>query len=206
MTRMASALGDTALLLPFSLAFLLYLLAVRRVGLARDFGIALAAALLVTLAAKLAFNACGAQFAELDIRSPSGHAAFAGIVYGVLACAFGAGRSTGIRAVLAVAAAALVGAIGASRVVLRVHSAEEVALGLAIGAAAVALFAILRSRADDPPLSPLIPAIGTALVMLLFLGGSVTFEHAIVRTARHLTGALDICAPPARVTDLRRTL
>jgi len=98
-------------------------------------------ALMLTL--KLVAYAC----APPVLRSPSGHTAAAAIILGGLAVALGAGRD---RAVL-LAAAAGAALIGASRLLLDVHTAPEVALGGLVGIAG----ALGLSRLAGPPASRL---------------------------------------------------
>lgn len=203
MTRI-SALGDTALLLPASLALLAYLAATRRWSLASGFGLALLAGGATTLGAKLLFNACGTEITTLDIISPSGHASFSATVYGSVAIAVSVGRTGFQRASIRIGAVALVAAIAASRVALGWHSVPEVAFGLAVGAAAVSIFGWLHDRAGRPklPLPPL--AVGFAVLLVLVGGRHFTPETHIVRLAREVSSRLDVCGTaPTAQADLR---
>lgn len=190
-----SALGDTAFLLPLLACFCLYLAALRRFGLARDIAVAAALGLGATVASKLVFRACGHEIEGSGLTSPSGHAAFAAIAYGALAYAAGIGRPRAVRAGLAVGATLLVLAVGASRVRPHVHTATEVAAGLALGAAALALLLRRRAGRDARPIPLLPPLAGVALLALLLLGRSLTFEGQIAWTARQLARGLDVCEP-----------
>jgi membrane-associated phospholipid phosphatase len=78
------------------------------------------------------------------VESPSGHAAFGATFYGCLAVLFATGRTIGWRLALYGAAAALVVAIGASRVALEAHTVQEVGVGFFIGAVSIAVFNVLR--------------------------------------------------------------
>ena len=191
--RALSALADAGLLLPAAFALLLYLL-VRRQGLAAlAFAAALGSCGVATIAAKLLFHACGASLTDLDVVSPSGHASFATAFYGSLAILVGTGRVRWQRALLAVSCAVLLAGIGVSRVVLRTHSVAEVVIGLALGAAAVALFAALHARIGRPILHVLPLAAGFLVAVALLGGRSFTLEGGIARTARHLAASLDVC-------------
>ena len=215
-----SALGDSALLMPASLALLAFLAVQRRLGLAMPFAAGLAACGVATLATKLLFNACGQEISGLDLISPSGHASFATLVYGSLALMIGTGRPAWQAGPIALAAAILVAGIGVSRIEADVHSLDEVVFGWGLGAASLALVAVLHARAGRPPLPALavsLPAdqaqlaiglmllarvgagIAGALFALLLVGGrEFTPEAWIARTARRLTAMADICgAAPA---------
>ena len=83
---------------------------------------------------------------------PSGHATMSFVVVGTIVVLAWAGRSTLARVLLVVAAAAWVGAVGATRVYLGVHWFSDVLAGWAVGAAWLALCvtAWLRWRARVP--------------------------------------------------------
>lgn len=198
-----SALGDSALLMPASLALLAFLAVQRRLGLALPFAAGLAACGVATLATKLLFNACGQEISSLDLVSPSGHASFATLVYGSLALMVGTGRPAWQAWLIALAAALLVAGIGISRVETDVHSLEEVVFGWGLGAASLALVAALHARAGRPPLPALPVAVGIVAAILLVGGREFTPEAWIARTARRMTAMADICgAPPARHAEM----
>ena len=188
-----SALGDSALLMPVSLALLAFLAVQRRLGLALPFAAGLAACGVATLATKLVFNACGPEIPGLDLVSPSGHASFATLVYGSLSLMVGTGRPAWQAWLIALAAAILVAGIGISRVEMNVHSLEEVVFGWGLGAASLALVAALHARAGRPPLPALPVAIGLVAAILLVGGREFTPEAWIARTARRITAMVDIC-------------
>lgn len=79
---------------------------------------------------------------------PSGHAVASTVFYGA-ACAlvFAHARSRGLRAAAAVAAAAMVLLVCASRVYLGAHFLSDVVAGVAVGMACVLLFLGLARRA-----------------------------------------------------------
>lgn len=199
-----SAFGDSALLMPASLALLAFLAVQRRLGLALPFAAGLAACGVATLATKLLFNACGREIPGLDLVSPSGHASFATLVYGSLALMIGTGRPGWQAGPIALAAAILVAGIGISRVEADVHSLEEVVFGWGVGAASLTLVAVLHARAGRPSLPALPVAIGIVIAVVLVGGREFTPEAWIASAARRLTAMADICgAAPARHAEMR---
>lgn len=203
-SRAVAALADSALLLPASLAVAAYLAWLREVRLAAAWLGALALSAAATIAAKLLFHACGHAIG--DVVSPSGHASFGLVFYGALAILLGSGRSTAVKAALGLGAGLLVVAVAISRVRTGAHSGAEVAIGLAVGGAALAVFAALHARSRPPALPWLPIAVGFGVAVLLLGGLHFSLEHRIARLARQLSAALDVCGPPERGMGFRRLL
>jgi membrane-associated phospholipid phosphatase len=90
--------------------------------------------------------------AETNESLPSGHATMSVVVVGTIVVLAWAGRSALARAAMVVAAAAWIGAVGATRVYLGVHWVSDVLAGWAVGAAWLALCVTLwlRWRARVP--------------------------------------------------------
>lgn len=197
-----SALADTALLAPVSALLLLYLLLRGGARTALALGLALGLGLGATLLAKLLFHACGAAITDLDVTSPSGHASFATIFYGALAAMVADERPRAVRIAIWSAAAAVLIAVGISRVGTGSHSAPEVALGALIGVLALLLFLTLKGPERSPPLWPLIAAGGVAAAIVVLGGYHLTFEHSIERVAHAANLSLDICVSTARADSL----
>ena len=201
MMSRVSALGDTALLAPASLALFLYLLAIRRWAEARGFAAALAVGIGATLGSKLLFKACGGAIDLMNLNSPSGHASFATLFYGSLALMLASRRSRPTVTSLWVATILLVIAIGVSRVFQEAHSWPEVILGWLIGVSGLAVFLWLRRPAEPAPLSPVPLAVGLALAIALLGGRHFTAERYLDRIARAASTSFDICQNP-RLTAL----
>lgn len=202
MMSRVSALGDTALLAPASLAVLIYLLVIMRWVEARAFAAALALGLGASLASKLLFKACGGAIDILDLNSPSGHASFGTLFYGSLALMLAWRRPRPIAILLGLATILVLLAIGVSRPWQGAHSWAEVILGWLIGIAGLTVFVVLRRRVDMPPLSPVPLAVGLALAMLLLSGRHFSPEYYIDRVARAANTSLEICREP-RLTELK---
>ncbi len=160
-------LGATPLLAPFSLLIALWLLL--RVGWRESllWCCSVMGVGLLVAALKIWFSACDTHLG--DIRSPSGHTAFAAIAYGgftVIAMA----RSLSLRAILfRIVILAGIVLIGVSRVAVHAHTWGEVWSGLAIGLLGVTTFAI-GYRADVRPpyrlAGGLLIAVGIAALLM----------------------------------------
>jgi membrane-associated phospholipid phosphatase len=196
--HLVTNLGDLVVLLPASLGLIVFL---ARVGARQDamaYAAALAVCLTAALFAKLAIAACGEQYAVLGVESPSGHVAFSATFYGCLAALLGAGRTIVRRLTLYAGAAALVAAIGASRIALEAHTAPEVFVGAAIGAASIALFVALRARPERLALSPrsllrMSPLAALYALCVLLLAGHWTAEPLIDAIAAQIGASLHLC-------------
>jgi undecaprenyl-diphosphatase len=90
--------------------------------------------------------------AETNESLPSGHATMSIVVVGTIVVLAWAGRGAWARAAMVGAAAAWIGAVGATRVYLGVHWVSDVLAGWAVGAAWLALCVTvwLRRRARVP--------------------------------------------------------
>jgi membrane-associated phospholipid phosphatase len=192
--RAISALGDAGLLLPASLALLAYLALTRRAAASVSWAIAVVTLVAATIAAKLAFTACGPALPGLNVSSPSGHMGFATLFYGALALFLATDRPTLRQRIILLGTVALLILIGASRVATGAHTPAEVVFGLGIGGGALGLFAILHRRAGRPAL-PARPLVLGWLAAVLVLGGThLSLEPSIGPLARRLSTALDVCA------------
>ena len=148
-------------------------------------GLAVGATLALMLALKLVAFACGPPL----LRSPSGHTAAAAVVLGGLAVVLGR-RGRGRAALLVGAFAGVL--IGVSRLVLRVHTAPEVALGALVGMAGA--FALSRLAGPAPRgLSLGWLAAVTVVVVVLFHGFHLDAEPRIHRAALHVARDLQVC-------------
>ncbi|MGI3776187.1 MAG: phosphatase PAP2 family protein [Janthinobacterium lividum] len=135
----ATDLADQAVVLPLALLVLAALLARGERRAARGWALAVGGVLGALLALKLWAGACAGVgvLRDAGVRSPSGHAAAGGIVYGgALALALGRRAWGSAACCLAVAAG-----FGASRLALGVHTPADVALGCAVAAAGGAVLA-----------------------------------------------------------------
>ncbi len=83
---------------------------------------------------------------ETNESLPSGHATMSMVVVGTIVVLAWAGRSALARAAMVVAAAAWVGAVGATRVYLGVHWVSDVLAGWAVGAAWLAVCVTVWTR------------------------------------------------------------
>ncbi len=185
--------GDSAVTLPLALLTSGFLLTVgaRRTAVAWLVAIGGCAATMAAL--KLVFGACGHATGPAGIVSPSGHAAMSTVVYGGLAVLVGRHQPLRRRwAAGAMAGLAVIG-IGLSRWVLDDHRLAEVALGLAVGAAALGLFAVRLGREPLPPLPFGWLVLGAGLLLVLMHGTRWMVEPAVHRLAWAFRLALPWC-------------
>jgi hypothetical protein len=200
--HLVTNLGDLAVLLPASLGLIAFLAWIGAREDAAAFAAAMVLCLLAALFAKLAFAACGTQWAVLGVESPSGHTAFSATFYGCLAVLFGGGRTLARRLAIYAGATALILLIGASRVALQAHSVAEVVVGFAIGAMSIGLFHTLRVSSEPLQFSAqtifrMSPFVAAYAACLLLLAGHWSAEPVIDAVAAELGADLRLCRPAA---------
>jgi membrane-associated phospholipid phosphatase len=196
--QLVSNFGDIAVLLPGSLGLIMFLAWIGWRQDAAAYAAALATCLTAALFAKVAFAACGGNHSVFGVDSPSGHAAFSATFYGCLAALFATGRTIGRRLGLYGGAAALILAIGASRVALEAHTVPEVVIGLLIGAMSIALFATLRVEPERLEFSSrtvvrMSPLAALYALCLLLLAGHWTAESFIDAIAAQFGANMHLC-------------
>ena len=180
--------GDTAVTLPLAALMLVFLLFSGWRRAALSLAIALAACGVAIGIAKLALESCGEPLLHTQITSPSGHAAVSATVYGSLAMLFADSSAAGRRWVPIAGAGLLLAAIAVSRIILDAHSLSEVAVGLAIGLAALALFYRYLEAGPTVAIRGLWLALGAVSVIALMHGARWPIEafiRAIVHLIRH---------------------
>jgi membrane-associated phospholipid phosphatase len=184
--RYLTDFADQAVLLPLVLAVAIVLAAQGWRRGALVWLIVVAATFAATVMFKLMFLACSPLFGPMDVHSPSGHVAAAAVVSGGLAAMLSRQRASILPAALVAAAV-----IGASRLVLGMHSFPEVVVGALIGLAGAA--ALLRFAGPPPRLriAPLIAVI--AVVAGLFHGLHLPAEAAIRHTAFRAAQLIPAC-------------
>jgi len=166
--------GDTAVLLPLSLVFFIWLLATHRAATALIWLLIVVACNFVIGALKLYFLACPAG----DIlRSPSGHIGLGILVYGSIALVLAAAtRRRWLRRLIVALGTALVVLIAVSRLMLRNHSPTEIAIGAAIGGVSLAVFARFYRPGNSRRRSVFLLAVVALAVVVVFHGEQVRAE------------------------------
>lgn len=163
----ASDLGDSAVMSAIAVVAAIQLAwsGYRRVALVLIVALVAAAAVIGLL--KVAFVGCGAGAFAPRINSPSGHAAMTAAVLGTLSFVVQARLTGWWRVLLPPAALAAIGAIAATRVVLGMHTVEEVVVGLAAGAlvALLAIAALHRAEMGRVRLGQLLLAIAVTAAL-----------------------------------------
>jgi membrane-associated phospholipid phosphatase len=173
--------ADQAVVLPVALAVGVGLLAQGWRRGAAAWALVVVSTFGATLALKLVFLTCSPG----EVRSPSGHVAAAVVVAGGLAALLL--RRRGLVLVLAFGSAA---AVGASRLVLGMHSLPEVAVGAVVGLAGAWVLPQLAGR-PPPELDARRLVMIAAAVAVVFHGLHLPAEAHILRWAR----ALAVCQP-----------
>jgi hypothetical protein len=151
---------------------------------------------------KLCFIACGQTVVpELSIHSPSGHSALSALFYGAVALLLNrlipAERRPG--ALIPALGIGLAAAIGYSRIVISVHSPQEVALGLMVGYSWLALYAWrIAGIPEDRGLATMttLPAVllYSGLLLWAFNGQHGEVEGLIDQVAQIIHTQWGICA------------
>jgi membrane-associated phospholipid phosphatase len=196
MLKLVTDLGDAALLVPASILLLGYLLFRRSAQAAAAWFTALGLCAGLTILAKIAFYACGTEFASLLIRSPSGHTSFSTTFYCCGALVLSANREPPVRLAFLLASGAIVLAIAASRILLHAHTPEEVVAGLLIGLCCIAWFAFRHLHTNVPTL-PLLPAAVVVLALAVVTHGRhIAVEDRIARLAQELPFIGRVCRLP----------
>lgn len=134
-----------------------------------------------TLALVLALKLASAVFGHLlpagELRSPSGHTASAGAVYGGMLAGL-AQRLTGHNRWSLACVVVAVAAVGASRLALDMHTLLDVAVGSAVGVGGG--MALVRSAGAPPRDMPLAPVAAAALLVIAtFHGAHLVLERPI---------------------------
>jgi len=160
--------GDLAVLLPISMAILIWLLLRSGRSAALWFACALAICIGATAGLKVLFAVCPP---DASLQSPSGHTSLSTLVYGGLAAIAAVHGRDWWRNAAAAAGLLVVVAIAATRVILNAHTFTETVLGLAIGAAALAIFVCPYWRLGRAELS-LRPLLVTVVLLVVSLHGS----------------------------------
>lgn len=140
---------------------------------------------LAIIALKLLFLSCGFDWVS-DLRSPSGHAGLSMIVYGTLAAILANGRRSWLQWVIWMVTVLIVLIIAVSRLTLRVHTAIEVVVGLAVGALALLWFVISLAKLPKFKVDPLRFGLGLGATLVLSFGVRLHAESLIRHLARHL--------------------
>jgi membrane-associated phospholipid phosphatase len=178
--------GDIAVLLPLSVVILVWLLSDASRRVVGSWVIAVGLCVATTALLKIYLYACPPA---PDLVSPSGHSSLSVLIYGAIVLVIAAEQSGWRRAVMLIIGASFIAAIAGSRLWLNAHSAPEVAVGVLIGIATLAVFAdhYLRSRTEGRRLRPVI--LSVIVVTAIFHGQELhaeAFLHAISRHF-HLT-------------------
>ena len=154
---------------------------------------ALSFCLVMTFALKLGFLSCSRAWG-LSIVSPSGHASMSAAVYGALAWVV-ATHSTRWRLWVLFAGVLMVGAIALTRVMLHAHTKSEVAIGLAIGLIALALFIWKYVRLTHPRINAPAVALSALCIFIMLYGVRLPAEFYLYKLAHSIRSQTRVCNP-----------
>lgn len=181
-------LGDSALLLPASAFLLAYCLYRGSRTEAAVWATTLVICGAMTLFLKVGLRACGTENQLINIHNPSGHASLCTTFYICSSMMITTEKEKRTRAAVLAASATLALVIAASRFVMQMHSASEVALGLLIGVASVAWFSCWNAgRRVALPWQPLVGAV--ILLALLTHGLHLGVEKIVEQLQAMLLGS-----------------
>jgi len=186
--------GDSAVTLPLALLALIFLFVAGQRRLGYAWVLAIGSCAIVIGGLKLVFGACGVDIAGGHVVSPSGHTAMSTAIYGALALLAGSRLPSTRRYIVYGAAFAGIAAIALSRVVLHEHNIPEIVIGWAVGAAAVAVFALAAGRLEAPSL-PFGWMLLSGIVLVALLHGH---RWKIEPAVRHLAGLFRLALPFCR--------
>jgi membrane-associated phospholipid phosphatase len=136
-------------------------------------------------ALKLLFLSCGTHWVA-GLVSPSGHACLSALAYGTLGSVWAAGRPRLARVLIGVLVALFVSVIAATRLSLGVHTWLEVLVGLAVGLAAWAWFALSYARSDPVRVDGRTFALVLAATVVVAFGVRLPMESVIRHMARRV--------------------
>lgn len=182
--------GDLAVLLPLALTIAVWLFYRSPRVAAPWWLVALVLCGGVTAVLKIVLFTCALV---PELRSPSGHTSLSTLVYGALALIMGTRASRGQRIALGAAAALFVLAIAVSRVALHAHTLAEIIVGLAIGGAALVLFAWRYVSLSLAP-APLWPLLAPVCLLIAVLhGDQLRAEEFLRMIGAYLRGNALLC-------------
>jgi membrane-associated phospholipid phosphatase len=182
-------LGDPTFLVLGALAVFFYLwVDDDRRAVARPWTICLGLCIALTVVGKLVLHLHGwKELGPWRFYSPSGHVAIATAFYGSCAMLLRKGRGTAFGVAVLGAVVVLIALLAASRMVLGLHSAPEIAAALAIGL--VSLWPFQQALAERPVVIE-----AGQLIALLLLIGVVRVTHvdgeALVAYVAHTIDSL----------------
>ena len=189
-----SSFGDSTMLLPLSLLLtaMLWRSESARAAICLLTAVAVCGSVMVAL--KIAFLACGETWG-VGILTPSGHASMSSMVYGAFAVVVSRKLGWRTRVGVGLLCGLLVACIAVSRVVLGVHSVDEVIVGLSVGLGALSIFALLYFRLQPgTQINPTILLLASVALIAILHGVSVPFEEAAYDLALRARAGLSMCA------------
>jgi membrane-associated phospholipid phosphatase len=172
--------GDTAVLLPLSILFFIWLLATSTARTALFWLLVLVLCDVLLGVMKVYFLSCPVGAA---LHSPSGHTGFAIFVYGSLtaASALAVRRRRWLRSSIIALGVILVAAIAASRFMLGRHNILEISIGAVIGVVALTVFVAVYRRSPIRRGPVILLGLAALIVVMIFHGEHIMAEGYLRR-------------------------
>lgn len=177
--------GDLAVVVPLTLAILVWLLWLGKRREALWWCLAVIFCAGGTAVLKISFFACPPVE---DLHSPSGHTALSLLVYGGIAAIVAVEREGWRRRLVVALAASFIGAIAISRVLIDAHTILEVVTGLFVGLAPLACFVAVyhKRHAGRVEVRPIVVA---AILIAVIMNGQVVRAEDFLHS---VSGYLDV--------------
>lgn len=163
--RFITHLGDSSLLAPSATIIAIWLLLEQRTRLFWYWSILLAGALALVAASKIAFFACGFGIQALNFTGFSGHSTFSMALWPVAALLLVQRQHSWVQVLGVGAGYVLALLIGASRLVLHLHSLTEVLAGCVLGALVSISFIWVAGTPSRPLLNRWLLALGLCVLV-----------------------------------------
>lgn len=194
-------LGDSTLLLPSAVLLFVVALFSSRRQVAWQWALAFGVTGAIVCSSKLAFMGWGIGFRQLDFTGFSGHTALSSCFWPVFLWFVCSRVAPGLRHLAALGGYAVAAVVGASRLMIHVHSPAEVIAGFVLGCTASGAFLLWQRRASLAMLSGAGLAAVLVVPMVLFTTGSKAPTQTLLQ---HIAVQLSAAEKPFTREDLRR--
>lgn len=186
-------MGNLFLLFGLAMLLGLWLLSASGFRAALLWGTAFWACVLSLALLKIYFAACPIE--HWYLRSPSGHSAMSLLIYGAMACCAMRDAAAWRQKLVLIVSSLLIGGIAISRILLEMHSGEEVLLGLAVGGVFLLGFCGLYRKLPQHSLGWQRPLLALLILFLLlkFVMRPISLEAVFQGLSFHWQLSTHLC-------------